>query len=189
MRAGVQHYPNQRKAPEVEWYMDIWTPTKRSEVMSRISNRDTKPELIVRSLLHRSGVRFSLRRRDLPGKPDIVMPKYRAVVFVNGCFWHQHPNCSEASMPKTRTSFWRDKLCKNVARDRRNQIALRKQGWKVIVVWECQVLKDPLAVLRRILITIRPNSIATDYSLPDRGRLFREAEQRLQRNLLHRLGS
>jgi DNA mismatch endonuclease (patch repair protein) len=162
--------------------MDIWTKSKRSEVMSHIRSCDTKPELIVRSLLHRSGIRYSLRRKDLPGKPDIVMPKYGAVVFVHGCFWHQHPNCSEASMPKTRTSFWRDKLGKNVARDRRNQNALRKQGWKVIVVWECQIIKNPFAVLHRILRTIRPNSSGTDSVLPDRGRLLQKAEARLQWN-------
>lgn len=161
--------------------MDIWTPDKRSEVMSHIRGKDTKPELIVRSLLHRSGVRYSLRRKDLPGKPDIVLPKCSTVVFVHGCFWHQHPGCKDASMPKTRTEFWQDKLGKNVARDRRNQRALRKLGWKVIVVWECQVLKNPLAVLSRILRMIGRDSKGVDYSaLPERRALLRVAEEKLR---------
>jgi DNA mismatch endonuclease, patch repair protein len=164
--------------------MDIWSPSKRSVIMSRIRGGDTKPELIVRSLLHRSGVRFSLRRKDLPGKPDVVMAKYGAVVFVHGCFWHQHPGCKEASRPKTRPEFWKEKLQKNVARDLRNQRALRKLGWKVIVVWECQVLKNPFAVLRRILREIGRGDGEVNYStFPDRREILRVAEQRVQWNL------
>jgi len=152
--------------------------------MSRIRGGDTKPELIVRSLLHRSGVRFSLRRKNLPGKPDIVMAKYGAVVFVHGCFWHQHPGCKEASQPKTRPEFWKEKLQKNVARDLRNQRALRKLGWKVIVVWECQVLKNPFAVLRRILREVGRGDGEVNYStLPDRREILQVAEQRVQWNL------
>ena len=127
--------------------MDIWSKSKRSEVMSRIHGRNTKPELLVRSVLHRAGFRFSLRRKDLPGRPDIVLPKYRTVIFVNGCFWHQHRGCKEASRPKTRRKFWADKLDGNVCRDQRNYRALRKLGWRVIVVWECEVEKKPERVL------------------------------------------
>ena len=160
---------------------DLWPAAKRSEVMSRIRSGGTKPELIVRSLLHRSGVRFSLRRKDLPGKPDIVLPKYGTVVFVHGCFWHRHPGCHEASMPKTRTGFWQEKLGKNVARDRRNQRQLRAQGWQVMVVWECQVLRDPFSVLRRILRAIGRDTGAVDYTaLPERRALLRVAEEKLQ---------
>src|SRR5438552_16106730 len=117
--------------------MDRLTPEHRSWNMSRIRGRDTLPEKRVRSLLHRMGFRFSLRRKDLPGKPDIVLPARRAVVFVHGCFWHQHPGCANATMPSTRHTFWQQKLHGNVARDQRNEEALRSQGWQVLTVWEC----------------------------------------------------
>ena len=169
--------------------MDICSPAKRSEVMSRIRGRDTKPELIVRSLLHRSGVRYSLQRKDLPGRPDIVMPRHGVAVFVHGCFWHRHRGCPVATMPKSRVAFWEEKFARNVARDRRTLRTLRALGWKVIVVWECQVLKNPFAVLRRILRTIRPEGVTVDYErLPDRRTLLRVAEERLQWNLRKRAG-
>jgi len=113
----------------------------RSWNMSRIRSKNTKPEILVRSLLHRMGYRFTVNgpsNRKLPGKPDIVLPKYRTVIFVHGCFWHRHDNCKEATTPKTRTEFWLNKFETNVRRDKANQRALRKLGWKVIVVWECQ---------------------------------------------------
>jgi DNA mismatch endonuclease (patch repair protein) len=97
--------------------------------MSRICNKDTKPERAVRSLLHRVGYRFSLRRTDLPGKPDIVMPKHKTVVFVHGCFWNRHPHCPQTTTPKTRTEFWNQKFATNVKRDRTAQNALRREGW------------------------------------------------------------
>lgn len=106
--------------------------------MSRIKSRDTKPELIVRSLLHRQGFRFRLHDRSLPGTPDIVLKKHKTVIFVHGCFWHQHKGCKYAAMPKTRREFWRQKLAGNVTRDRRNRKALEKLGWRVLVVWECE---------------------------------------------------
>jgi DNA mismatch endonuclease (patch repair protein) len=115
--------------------------------MARIRGRDTKPELLVRSLLHRAGLRYSLGRKDLPGRPDIVLPKYRAVVFVHGCFWHRHRGCKDATLPGTRPAFWQAKFQENVTRDRRNRKALEKLGWRVQVVWECGVLRDPHAVL------------------------------------------
>ena len=160
--------------------MDVWSPAKRSEVMARIRSGDTKPELMVRSLLHRSGVRFSLRRKDLPGKPDIVLPKYGTVVFVHGCFWHRHPGCKVATIPKSRVAFWEDKFARNVARDRRNQRALRAQGWRVLVVWECRVMRDPFAVLLRILRAIGRDAGTVDYSaLPERRTLLRVAEEKV----------
>lgn len=117
--------------------------------MSRIRGRDTLPEKRVRSLLHRHGFRFSLRRKDLPGKPDIVLPARRAVVFVHGCFWHQHDGCRNATMPSTRRSFWEAKLKGNVARDGRNYEALRSLGWQVITVWECELTNED-RVARRL---------------------------------------
>ena len=117
--------------------------------MSRIRGRDTIPEKRVRSLLHRLGFRFSLHRQDLPGKPDIVLPSRGAVVFVHGCFWHQHQGCRNSSMPSTRRSFWEAKLNGNVARDDRNGEALQLLGWKVLTVWECE-LDDEDGVARRM---------------------------------------
>ena len=128
---------------------DIYEPRKRSEIMSRIRGRGTKPELIVRRIAHRLGFRFRLHRKDLPGRPDIVFPRHRAVIMVHGCFWHRHPGCKHASSPKTRESYWKSKLDDNVARDRRNETALRELGWRVMVIWECET-KDREAVAARI---------------------------------------
>lgn len=114
--------------------------------MSRIRGSDTKPEFAVRSMLHRMGYRFRLHRRDLPGTPDIVMPKHKTVVFVNGCFWHGHI-CKRGKMPKTRSDFWANKIETNRKRDRRNVRRLRAMGWRVVVVWECELKRpEPLAM-------------------------------------------
>ncbi|WP_373653311.1 very short patch repair endonuclease [Schlesneria sp. DSM 10557] len=107
--------------------------------MSRIRNRDTKPELIVRSLLHRMGYRFRLHRKDLPGKPDIVLPKYRTVIFVHGCFWHRHKGCRFAYTPKSRIEFWNDKFATNCRRDASVMASLAERGWNTVIIWECQV--------------------------------------------------
>lgn len=121
--------------------VDTFDKEKRSWVMSRVRGRDTRPELFVRSILHRCGFRFTVngpKNRRLPGKPDIVLPKYRAVVFVNGCFWHGHEGCRHFRLPKTRTAWWREKIEKNRQRDLRNRSELEKQGWRVVVLWTCQ---------------------------------------------------
>jgi DNA mismatch endonuclease (patch repair protein) len=110
--------------------------------MSRIRGHDTRPERRVRSLLHRRGYRFSLRRKDLPGKPDVVLSRFRAVVFVHGCFWHRHASCANATTPKTRTEFWMEKFSKNIERDRANAIALKRLGWKIFIVWECELKNE-----------------------------------------------
>jgi DNA mismatch endonuclease (patch repair protein) len=117
---------------------DSLTKSRRSWNMSRIKGKDTGPEKIVRSLLHRMGFRFSLHKSTLPGKPDLVMPKHQTVVFVHGCFWHRHKGCKGATMPKSRTEWWRVKLEGNAARDQRNQTELRRTGWRVLTVWECE---------------------------------------------------
>ena len=120
--------------------MDVFTPEKRSEVMSRIRGRDTKPELALRSLLHRAGYRFTVagpKNKSLPGRPDIVLPKYRTVIFVHGCFWHGHENCPAFRLPKSRLDWWRAKIDGNRTRDLRNENALRALGWHVVTVWEC----------------------------------------------------
>ncbi len=106
--------------------------------MRLVRSTDTTPEKKLRSLLHKLGFRFRVHRKDLPGKPDIVLPKYSALIFVHGCFWHRHKDCPNATMPASRLEYWTAKFKKNVERDRRNQRDLRRLGWKVIVVWECE---------------------------------------------------
>ena len=107
--------------------------------MSRIRSKNTKPELLVRKFLHANGFRFCLHRKDLPGKPDIVLPKYKTVVFVHGCFWHGHKNCKYFVVPKTRTEWWLTKINSNIANDAKAIKALKKDGWKIIILWECSL--------------------------------------------------
>ena len=130
--------------------MDTLTKEHRSWVMSRIRGRDTAIEVRLRSALHRLGFRFRKNVRGLPGTPDIVLPKYRTVVFVHGCFWHRHPNCKRATMPKSRVAFWRKKFERNSVNDRQHLRDLRKAGWRVVTVWECQILKNLDTVAERI---------------------------------------
>jgi len=119
--------------------MDIWTKEKRSYVMSRIRSKNTKPELSLRSWLHKNGFRFRIHRKDLPGKPDIVLPKYKTVIFVHGCFWHYHATCREGRIPNTNSKFWHEKLSKNISRDLLHQEKLVELGWRVVIVWECEL--------------------------------------------------
>ncbi len=119
--------------------MDRLTPEKRSWNMSRIKSKDTTPERIVRSFLHRNGFRFRLHVKNLPGKPDIVLSKYKTVIEVRGCFWHRHNGCKDATMPSTHTEFWQKKFAENVVRDQRSEQALKELGWQVIIIWECEV--------------------------------------------------
>lgn len=107
--------------------------------MSRVSSKNTKPEMLVRRALHRLGFRYRLHRRDLPGRPDIVLSKYKTVIFVHGCFWHRHLECSRTTTPKTREAFWRSKFEANISRDRKAVEALEQAGWKVLVLWECEI--------------------------------------------------
>ena len=158
---------------------DTLTPQKRSWNMSRIRSTNTKPEILLRSLLHRMGFRFRLHRRDLPGRPDIVLPKYRTVILVHGCFWHQHPGCVEATYPKSNTTYWKAKLDGNVARDRINQRALQKGGWQVLRFWECQIEKDPGGIALRLARKLRGKPLDTkDFTLPTRRKLLKVAETR-----------
>lgn len=130
--------------------MDSLTPEKRSWNMSRIRGKDTKPELAVRSLLHRRGYRFRLSEKTLPGKPDIVLPKYRAAILVHGCFWHRHSGCKYAYTPKSRLDFWNRKFEENIARDENNLSRLHQAGWLPIVIWECEIKRNPDAMLDKI---------------------------------------
>ena len=128
---------------------DIVDSRRRSEMMAGIKGRNTKPELIVRRIAHRLGLRFRLHRKDLPGRPDLVFPRHRLVVFVHGCFWHRHEECRYAYMPKSRVAFWMGKFAQNVARDRRDQEALQDLGWQVLVIWECETRDEE--IVRRYL--------------------------------------
>lgn len=133
---------------------DPLTPAERSVHMRRIRKRDTKPELIVRRLIHALGFRFRLHRYELPGTPDIVLPRRRKVIQVHGCFWHQHEGCRLSRQPKSRLGYWLPKLARNVERDRAAQAALEAAGWSCLIVWECQT-QDPEAlegILKRFLI-------------------------------------
>lgn len=118
---------------------DRLTKEKRSQNMAAIKGRDTKPELLVRKFLHRKGYRYSLHRKDLSGKPDIVLRKHRAVVFVNGCYWHRHAGCKFLYKPKSNIDFWMEKFANNVKRDKRNYKDLEQKGWHVIIIWECEL--------------------------------------------------
>jgi DNA mismatch endonuclease, patch repair protein len=131
---------------------DVFSPSKRSQVMALIRSGDTKPELAIRQVLHRLGYRYRLHDKGLPGRPDLVLPRYRTVVQVRGCFWHGH-TCHDGHLPKSRHEYWVPKLAGNVRRDRRNDRALRRMGWNVVGVWECQCMsKGKLAVqVKRIL--------------------------------------
>jgi len=122
---------------------------QRSRNMSAIKSKNTKPEIAVRKVLHSMGYRFRLHRKDLPGSPDIVLPKYKTVIFVHGCFWHRHQNCKYASTPKTRQEFWNKKFNENINRDKINQENLSSKGWKIIIVWECEI-KDKDFDLNRL---------------------------------------
>ena len=117
--------------------------------MSKIKGKDTKPEKIVRSLLHQMGYRFRLHRLDLPGNPDIVLPKFRKVIFVHGCFWHGHKNCMRAKRPTTNKKFWNEKLSKNIKRDRKYPKELKKLGWRTLVVWQCEI-KDKGLLMNKL---------------------------------------
>ncbi|MGU9814205.1 very short patch repair endonuclease [Pseudomonas sp. LF135] len=117
---------------------DVITQEQRSQNMSRIKGKNTKPEMIVRSACHDLGLRYRLHRKDLPGTPDLVFPKHRLCLFVHGCFWHRHPGCKYAYTPKSRLDFWLPKLAKNVERDINAQRALEVSGWRVSIIWECQ---------------------------------------------------
>ena len=118
---------------------DIFTPEKRSQIMGRIGSKNTKPEIAVRKLVHSLGYRFRLHDIKLPGRPDIVFPRHRKVIFINGCFWHGHKDCSRSALPSTNVTFWKDKIAKNVIRDKRALRELRCEGWRAMVVWQCEM--------------------------------------------------
>jgi len=134
---------------------DIHSKETRSYNMSRVRSKDTKPEILVRKFLHKNGFRYRLHVKDLSGKPDIVLPKYKTVIFIHGCFWHGHEGCKKASLPKTRTEWWTDKIQKNAANDQNVEITLLDLGWRVIKIWECELKSKILEqTLDELLINI-----------------------------------
>ena len=134
--------------------MDSVSPERRSEIMGLIKAKNTRPELSVRRLLHRLGYRFRLHRKDLPGRPDIVLPKHRVAVFVHGCFWHRHPGCPQTRTPKSRVEFWVEKFLGNIRRDEAARRRLIEAGWRVLVIWECELV-DVEALAGKIQAFIR----------------------------------
>ena len=141
---------------------DIVSPAKRSRMMAGIKGKDTKPEIYMRQLLHANGYRFRLHRKDLPGRPDIVLPKYKTVIFVQGCFWHGHEDCHLFRLPKSRTEFWEEKIDGNRKRDRKKLEALLELDWRVLWIWECALKGktqiDPSIISSFIQTSLKPNS-------------------------------
>jgi len=135
--------------------MDIWNKKKRSEVMRRIKGKNTKPEMILRSKLFMLGFRFKIHEKNLPGKPDIVLPKYKTAIFVHGCFWHYHKDCNEGRIPSSNSRFWKEKLENNTLKDQKHINALKSECWKVIVVWECEIEKKIDVVTKKILTALK----------------------------------
>lgn len=119
----------------------------RSWNMSRIRGKHTKPEIVLRSLMHRTGFRYRLHDKKLPGKPDLVLPKHKTAIFVNGCYWHRHKGCPKATTPKTNTAFWTKKFEETVKRDARKKSELIESGWRVVTVWECELENDPVSLV------------------------------------------
>lgn len=140
---------------------DILNKEERSKLMGKIKREDTKPELIVRKAFHKFGLRFRLHRKDLPGTPDLVFPKYKFCVFVNGCFWHRHLDCKHAYTPKSNIYFWLTKFRRNIERDNKNISALRTLGWDVVIIWECETMEKEK-------INKRINHICETYKSPNR---------------------
>ncbi|NCB40531.1 MAG: DNA mismatch endonuclease Vsr [Erysipelotrichia bacterium] len=135
---------------------DSLTPERRSWNMSRIKGKNTKPELVLRSLLHQAGFRYRLHPENMPGKPDIVLPRYNTAIFVNGCFWHRHENCRFAYVPKSRPEFWMEKFQSTILRDENKKQLLIADGWHVMIVWECDLKKDPKAVAEKLAAYLGP---------------------------------
>lgn len=137
---------------------DIFSKEKRSKIMSKIKSKGTKPEIILRKKLFAKGFRYRINYKKLPGKPDIVLPKYKTVIFVHGCFWHGHSDCKDSHLPKSNTDFWETKISENKMRDNRNSEALRQMGYNVLIVWECDLTPTKLNdLLNKIVPSIQNN--------------------------------
>lgn len=140
---------------------DVFSKDKRSQIMAKISSKETKPEILVRKFLFANGFRFRKNYKRLPGTPDIVLPKYKTAIFVHGCFWHHHKDCKFAALPQTNREFWKNKIERNIKRDSSAQRELKKSGWRVIVIWQCRLKNRILSEenLNRIISQIKSPSI------------------------------
>lgn len=140
---------------------DNLTKEQRKKAMSSVRQQDTKPEKLVRSILHKLGFRFRKNVSSLAGKPDIVLPKYKTIIFVHGCFWHQHKNCRKAVRPISNIEFWNNKLDKNVKRDKQTEAELKSLGWKVVIIWTCEMKNKELLIekLKNFLIAEQPSKL------------------------------
>lgn len=118
---------------------DVFTKKKRSDIMSKIRAKNTKPELLVRQFLFSKGFRYRLHQNALPGKPDIILKKYKTIIFVNGCFWHGHKNCKKSILPTSNITFWKEKIQANIDRDKKSKRSLKKLGWSIFTIWECDI--------------------------------------------------
>ncbi|WP_081061370.1 very short patch repair endonuclease [Burkholderia territorii] len=143
--------------------MDNISSELRSALMAKIRGKDTRPELVVRTMLHRSGFRYRLHVGTLPGRPDIVLPRWKTVIFVHGCFWHRHSGCKLTTTPKTRTRFWLDKFNANIKRDTANKLALEQAGWKVLIIWECET-RSPEKLLKAAKPLLESRESKNNYS-------------------------
>lgn len=139
--------------------VDRITKEHRSWNMSRIKGSDTKPEKILRSALHRAGFRFRLHDKHLPGKPDLVLRKFKAVIFVHGCFWHRHKDCDKAYTPKSNIEFWKEKFRRNIERDKQKSKELTERGWEVFTVWECEIERDLSSVVDHVEACLKSKAI------------------------------
>lgn len=166
---------------------DRLTPAARSRLMGTVRGADTKPEWILRCGLHRRGLRYVLGGRRLPGRPDLVFPRYRAVVFVHGCFWHRHAGCRDATTPKSNADFWRAKFEENVERDARKQGELERLGWRVRVVWECELQRRTGEVIDEVAAWIDPEhgvaGMPKTYGMLDRRGLLTVAERNVRERI------
>ena len=127
---------------------DNFTKTKRTEIMSKISGKETKPEILVRQFLFSKGFRFRKNVKELPSKPDILLAKYKTILFIHGCFWHRHQECIRSKLPTSNIEFWKEKIGKNVERDKKNIQELKNLGWRVIVIWQCEIKNIQLRTIR-----------------------------------------
>ena len=164
---------------------DILSKKQRSVAMSKVRGANTKPEWILRCGLHRLGIRYRLRNKHLPGRPDLAFPKYRAVVFVHGCYWHRHCGCKDASTPKSNVAFWTRKFAENMERDRRTERQLTGRGWRVKVVWECELVNHTVETIQGVALWLHhETAVADQFSydelVVDRGELLSVAEKKVR---------
>jgi DNA mismatch endonuclease (patch repair protein) len=170
MELGQRKFDGQRLARmDIEYskgQSDIFSKARRSQIMSRVRGKNTQPEMAVRSILHAAGFRYRLHRRDLPGNPDIAILKHKIVIFVHGCFWHQHQNCKKQTIPKQNHAFWEKKLAQNVIRDAAAYRELEKLGWKAVIIWECEIKKRPDGIIEKIQRAILANDHSAQIGHP-----------------------